>query len=130
MEFHHFKKRKKSSDNGSYTIFSHNFYFKKGAGEHVSASTQSYLRQNCRNFWPKRVWPGNSPDLNPIEGFWTLLRAAVTPVGQYGLSNAEMRRRAIVWFNHITQEECRKATSGMVGRMVELEAADFWSIPH
>lgn len=105
-------------------------FMQDGAGEHVSKDTQKYLRKTGITFWPKGIWPGNSPDLNPIEGFWSLLRSTVTPPGQYGLSNVEMRRRATLWFNRVTIEQCRTATSGMVGRMRELSANNFWSISH
>jgi len=105
-------------------------FMQDGAGEHVSGDTQNYLRGKDITFWPKGIWPGNSPDLNPIEGFWSLLRATVTPPGQYGLSNDELKRRATLWFSRVTVEQCRKACSGMVGRMQQLAAAKFWSIPH
>lgn len=100
------------------------------AGEHISKSTQAYFSKVSVVAWPPRVWPGNSPDLNPIEGFWPLLRHAVTPPGVYGLSNTEMRRRATVWFSKVTVAQCRVAMSGMVNRMRELSAAKFWSIAH
>jgi len=105
-------------------------FMQDGAGEHVSKSTQAFLRKFGVRFWAKGVWPGNSPDLNPIENFWVGLRAAVTPPGVYNLSNAEMRTRATLWFSRVTVAECRKAMSGMVKRMRELAVAKFWSIAH
>jgi len=106
-------------------------FMQDGAGEHISARTQNHIRNDTTvTFWPKGVWPGNSPDLNPIEGFWPLLRHAVTPPGVYKLSNVEMRRRATLWFSRVTVDQCRAATSGMVARMQELAAAKFWSIAH
>jgi len=105
-------------------------FMQDGAGEHVSKSTQQYLTRSAVSFWPKGLWPGNSPDINPIENLWPQLRAAVTPPGQYGLSNAEMRRRATVWFHHYSVADCRAAMSSMVSRMQQLSAAQFWSIAH
>jgi len=57
-------------------------FMQDGAGEHISKSTQRYLVANGVRFWEKGVWPGNSPDINPIEHLWVGLRAAVTPPGQ------------------------------------------------
>jgi len=105
-------------------------FMQDGAGEHVSGFTQDYLRTTDITFWPKGIWPGNSPDLNPIEGFWSLLRATITPVGQYNLSNDVLMERATDWFKNVTVEQCRKACRGMVGRMQQLSAGKFWSIAH
>jgi len=105
-------------------------FMQDGAGEHRSKSTQAYLAKTSLDFWPVGFWPGNSPDLNPIEGFWSLLRAAVTPPGIYGLKNPEMRKRATLWFKTVTREDCRVAMSGIVRRMRELADSDFWSIAH
>jgi len=100
-----------------------------GAGEHRSKSTQDFLRKSGYSFWDYTLWPGNSADINCIEGFWSLLQEAVTPVGVYGLTNRQMRRRATLWFSRVTIPQCRKALSSMVARMAALPVADFWSIP-
>ena len=38
-----------------------------GAPCHRAKTTQNWLKDNVGSFWPKEEWPGNSPDLNPIE---------------------------------------------------------------
>lgn len=82
--------------------------------------------------WNRLIFAGQAgkSNINPIENLWPQLRAAVTPPGQYGLSNAEMRRRATVWFHHYSVADCRAAMSSMVSRMQQLSAAHFWSIAH
>ena len=38
-----------------------------GAPPHRAKRTQEWLERNVSSFWRKEEWPGNSPDLNPIE---------------------------------------------------------------
>ena len=34
---------------------------------HRSATAQQWCRDNLPRLWAKEEWPGNNPDLNPIE---------------------------------------------------------------
>jgi hypothetical protein len=38
-----------------------------GAPCHTSKKTQKWLEDNNVKFWPKEIWPPNSPDLNPLD---------------------------------------------------------------
>ena len=38
-----------------------------GAPAHRAKTAQKWLQDNVNSFWSKDQWPGNSPDLNPIE---------------------------------------------------------------
>ena len=38
-----------------------------GAPAHTSKKTQTWLKENLPDFWPKDLWPPNSPDLNPLD---------------------------------------------------------------
>ena len=41
------------------------------APAHASAETQDWCRRKLADFWPKELWPPNSPDLNPLDyGIW------------------------------------------------------------
>ena len=43
------------------------------------------LHQKCSDilpsFWKKVEWPGNSPDLNPIENLWSILSQHLDQIG-------------------------------------------------
>lgn len=38
-----------------------------GAPCHTARMTQKWLQANMKNYWPKEMWPPNSPDLNPLD---------------------------------------------------------------
>ena len=45
-----------------------------GAPVHTSKVAIKWLENNLNSFWGKGVWPGNSPDLSPIENLWAIVQ--------------------------------------------------------
>lgn len=61
-------------------------------------------------------WPGNSPDMNPIENLWAILKMKVRnkmPSGRTSLIAAIIR----CWFDEITPELCLKLADSMPKRL-------------
>ena len=100
-------------------------FMQDGAGPHTANTTQRWLEQSDFKYWTKYEWPGNSPDLNPIENM------CVSPKGtDQMLSDDVLRNRVYDWFSDRQNAVCRKALRGMATRCVELREADFYAISH
>lgn len=100
-----------------------------GDGAHRSKHTQKWLsEQKELDFIPATEWPGNSPDINPIEGLWPLLQEHCAPPGQFQLSESLLKRRCRSFFRSVTPQQCRKLQESMARRMCQLGEADGWSI--
>jgi hypothetical protein len=96
-------------NNHGCTIFQHD-----GAPCHRTAAVSRWLTQQGMEVLGP--WPGSSPDLNPIENLWTIMKQKVTeqqPTSAESLINAIKR----VWTNEITAEYCATLVSSMPARI-------------
>ena len=56
-------------------------FMQDGAPAHTAKVTQQKCSEIFPSFWKKVEWPGNSPDLNPIENLWSILSQHLDEIG-------------------------------------------------
>ena len=80
---------------------------------HRSAKTKNWA--SSKNI-TSLEWPGNSPDLNPIENLWAIVKKRIH---KYRPTTKETLIAAIikVWFHEITPETCKKLIDSMPRRI-------------
>jgi hypothetical protein len=73
-------------------------------------------------------WPAQSPDLNPIEHMWALLKRRLNEEPPAKGVNELWERVSEIWYNRITQEECLKVIHSMPDRIKSvLNAKGMWT---
>ena len=61
-------------------------------------------------------WPGNSPDLNPIENLWTLIKKKVSTSNPTTMDELKRNIKEI-WCKDIDQNVCKNLTDSMPSRI-------------
>lgn len=89
-----------------------------GAPAHNAARTQEWCRGNLPGFWKKGVWPGNSPDLSPIENLWAIVQDELDKMGPATNETALVRNLQKAW-SSISAETLNNLMCGMPERMRE-----------
>ena len=74
-------------------------------------------------------WPAQSPDLNPIENMWQLLKIRLNEYETPAKGMAELYERVSqVWYDIITVKECQKVIESMPSRIkLCIKAKGYWA---
>jgi transposase len=88
-------------------------FLQDGAPCHASKRIKDYLKDK-----PFEVidWPGNSPDLNPIENMWNFMKNQLKKVDTNSVPKL-ITEIKLLWTTGITQEYCRKLSDSMPRRL-------------
>ena len=94
------------------TIHNCSVFMQDGAPCHRAKIVTQFLKSKKIHLLD---WPGNSPDLNPIENLWKVLKDKVS---ERQPTNAKMLEQAIkeVWVREITIEYCRNLVESIPKR--------------
>jgi transposase len=96
------------------SIYRRHVFQQDNASPHSAAHTRQFLQVAGINTVP---WPALSPDLNPIENIWGLMKGYIRKHGN--VTNLHTLRQSITkaWDHVVTPEMCRRLYSSMPTRI-------------
>lgn len=94
--------------------------------KHTPKLVKSYLQSQD---YQVMEWPPQSPDLNPIENMWRLLKIRLNEYDSPPKGMQELFERVTeVWYEVITKEECQKVIESMPRRIEDcIKAKGYWT---
>ncbi|KAF0034420.1 hypothetical protein F2P81_012178 [Scophthalmus maximus] len=66
------------------------------------------------------VWPSSSPDLNPIENLWSILKQKIYKVGRQFTSKQQLWEAILTYCKDIQAETLQELTRSMDARIVKV----------
>lgn len=83
--------------------------------KHTSNLVKKYLKEQS---YKTIEWPAQSPDLNPIENMWSLLKQRLNDYETAPKGLEELNERVIdVWYNKMTAKDCQNVINSMPRRI-------------
>lgn len=94
--------------------------------KHTSNLVKDYLKEQE---YQVMEWPPQSPDLNPIENMWRLLKIRLNDYETPPNGMQELYERVTtVWYDVIKKEECQKVIESMPRRIEScIRAKGYWT---
>ena len=91
-------------------------FLQDGAPCHKSKKSMTWLAENGVSVMD---WPGNSPDLNPIENMWNLMKRRLE---EKQVTSVEMLKEEIIniWITEVSHEYCEKLARSMPRRLAKV----------
>ena len=86
-----------------------------------SAQKNTGYQQKLGFCGPRKMnWPAKSPDLNPIENLWSILKRRVYENGRQFRSKDDLCQEIVNTSREITSEEIQKLTCSMDLRLFQI----------
>jgi transposase len=83
--------------------------------KHTSNLVKDYLKKQS---YQTIEWPAQSPDLNPIENMWSLLKRRLNDYEAAPKGMEELNERVTdVWYNKMTAKDCQNVINSMPRRI-------------
>lgn len=107
--------KSKNEDLSKRFIFMHD-----NAPSHASKHTKSFLEKNKIFGENLMIWPPNSPDINPIENFWGILKRKLYENNQKYATKDELWSAIVKFCNKIDKKTIKSLTSSVDNRLITL----------
>jgi len=89
--------------------------------KHTASVVYSHLDSLDVSFIHKEDWPGNSPDLNPMENVWAMLSDAMKKNPPSTIT--QLKRRLQQEWKNLDQNKIANAINSMPARLQAVKAA-------
>ena len=96
-------------------------YQQDGAPSHTSNITQRWLMEHFPDVITRDQWPAASPDINPIELIWGILKPRVNAEAHPSVQSLE--QALVREWNLLSQDEINRTIDGWIGRLDAMLAA-------
>ena len=88
-------------------------FMQENALSHAAKTTGNYIQKIGLKNGRVMVWPPFSPDLNPIENLWSIIKRKVYVSGRQFKTKTELGDAISTTANNISLEEILKLTDSM-----------------